>query len=278
MGISQENEKKFLSSYNIENYDRPSVAADVVALSVRSEEDDCYRKNPEHKLSILLIKRGEHPFLGEWALPGGFLRPNETIEECAFREIREETGFTPTSLLPVGIFSEPSRDPRGRIISSAYASVIGEKQAEVIGGTDAAEAQWFDVSFKEKGNGIYALVLTRGETEINAYIKEVRERFGKTSFEITENNGLAFDHAKIIATALALLKKEGENIEVVFDFLPEKFTLTTLQKVQEALMGTTFITANFRRKIIDFVEETDEHTEGKGHRPAKLYRRKGEAK
>ena len=275
MSASQEKEKAFLSSYNIEDYNRPSVAADIVVLSVRSEKGDCYRKNPEHKLSILLIKRGEHPFLGEWALPGGFLRPNETIEECAFREIREETGFAPSSLLPVGIFSDPVRDPRGRVVSSAYASVIGERQAEVVGGTDAAEAQWFNVSFKEKENDIYELVLARDKIKIKAYIKEIRERFGKTSFEIVENNGLAFDHAKIIATALALLKKEAENIEVVFDFLPEKFTLTTLQKVQEALIGTSFITANFRRIIINFVEETGEYTEGRGHRPAKLYTKKG---
>ena len=117
-----QSEKEFLSHYSQNDYERPSLTADIVAFIIRSEESDNYKRNSETKLSILLINRGEHPFKGHWALPGGFLQPSETIEECALREITEETNVTPVSLMPVGVFSQPGRDPRGWIISNAFAS------------------------------------------------------------------------------------------------------------------------------------------------------------
>ena len=121
-----QSEKEFLSHYSQNDYERPSLTADIVAFIIRSEESDNYKRNSETKLSILLINRGEHPFKGHWALPGGFLQPSETIEECALREITEEANVTPVSLMPVGVFSQPGRDPRGWIISNAFASVISE--------------------------------------------------------------------------------------------------------------------------------------------------------
>lgn len=268
-----EAEKQFLSEYDINEYDRPSVTTDIAAFSVYTEKEDCYRRNPEHKLSVLLVKRGEHPFLNSWALPGGFLKADETIEECALREITEETGVIPVSLMPVGVFSEPDRDPRGRIISNAYTSVISEEQV-VKGGSDAADASWFDVAFVSVGRGTYSLSLKCGNTELTSVLKEKRNKFGRPFFETEENNGLAFDHAKIIATALMVLRSEAEKFEVVFDFLPEKFTLNSLQRVQETLLGISLLTPNFRRKIADYVEETDEYTEGAGHRPARLFSKK----
>ena len=105
-------ENEFLSQYSQNDYERPSLTADIVAFMIRSEKSDNYKRNSETKLSILLINRGEHPFKNHWALPGGFLQPSETIEECALREITEEANVTPVSLMPVGVFSEPGRDPR----------------------------------------------------------------------------------------------------------------------------------------------------------------------
>ena len=99
-------------------------------------------------------------------------------------------------------------------------------------------------------------------------------RFGRTSFQIKDSGNLAFDHAKIIAAALTALRDGAKNYETIFDFLPEKFTLTSLQKVQETIMNISILPANFRRKISDYVVETDEYTQGAGHRPAKLYMRK----
>ena len=142
-----DSEKEFLANYNLSDYERPSVTADVCAFMIRSEDKTDYRRNPESKLQLLLIKRGGHPYKDMWALPGGFLQKDETIEECALREIKEETNVLPVSIMPVGIFSKPERDPRGWIISSAYVSIISEEAVKQVGMDDASDAQWFSVSF-----------------------------------------------------------------------------------------------------------------------------------
>lgn len=268
-------EKQFLSSYRMEDYDRPSVTTDIVAFTVRSEEDESWRKDSkENRLSVLLIQRGEHPFLNHWALPGGFLRMDETLEECALREITEEAGVTPVSIMPVGAFSACDRDPRGRIISIAFTTIISEKSARIMGSDDAVDAKWFDVYYERGENGIYVLRLAGDSTTLEARLAVRGRQFGRTAFEILDNGTLAFDHALILASALESLRDKAENFEVIFDFLPEKFTLTALQKVQETILNVSLLPANFRRKIADYVMETDEYTTGAGHRPAKLYRRR----
>ena len=267
-------EQDYLSQYNINDYERPSLTADIAAFMLRTQESENYKRNSDKKLSILLIKRGQHPFLGCWALPGGFLRPDETVEACALREIAEEAGVMPVSLLPVGVFSQPGRDPRGWIISNAFASVISEESVELTGGDDAADAQWFDVSFERGTDGDYHLTLNSEAAVISAVLVEEGRRFGRTSFVIKNSGGLAFDHAAIIASALTVLREGVGSYETIFDFLPEKFTINALQKVQETILNISILPANFRRKISEYVEETEEYTQGAGHRPAKLYRRK----
>lgn len=268
-------QEKFLSEYSIENYERPSVASDIAIFTIRTEAEDSYRHEPKKNLSLLLIKRGEHPYLNSWALPGGFMRPDETVEECAYREITEETGITPAALMSAGVFSKPDRDPRGRIISHAFLSVAGGECLEVSGGNDAIDARWFDVCFDNNSDGSCVLTLTNDDTVLRAVLKEKSSRFGRTEFDIIDNGSLAFDHAQIIAAALSLLKKSAKDFELIFDFLPEKFTLTELQKVQETIINISVLPANFRRKIANLVVETDEYTSGAGHRPAKLYIRGG---
>ena len=269
-----DSEKEFLSKYKLSDYERPSVTADVAAFMIRPEDQQNYRKNPENKLLLLLIKRGGHPFKDMWALPGGFLQKGETVEDCALREIFEETNVQPVSILPVGVFSEPDRDPRGWIISNAYASVISEESVRQAGQDDAADAQWFSVSFDCDETGEYHLTLTWGDTELHAVLAAEKTSFGRTSFRILDRGGLAFDHAAIIAAALSALRNEAKNYEAVFDFLPERFTLTAMQKVQETIMNVSVLPANFRRMVSAYVEETDEYLRGDGHRPARLYRRK----
>lgn len=294
---NKDTEEEFLSTYDISKYDRPSVTTDIAVFSMFAEETENRRKDSEPKLHVLLVRRGKHPFKGMWALPGGFLRPTETMEECALREIKEETNALPVALLPIGTFSKPDRDPRGRIISNAYASIVNAEDVIALGGTDVTDARWFEVSlFRDvhEPDDVFTLTLETREDHIMAELRLVESKFGNSKFEIISNdgfyykndeyssyNGLAFDHAKIIAAALSTIRKEAENYTITFDFLPEKFTLTAFQKVQETLMGiqesilgVSLLTANFRRKTADLVEETDEYTEGAGHRPARLYRKK----
>lgn len=269
-------EEQFLSSYSMEDYERPSVTADIVAVTVRAHEEESYRHDPRVSLSILLVKRGVNPYINCWALPGGFLKMNETIEACAYREVREECNLEPVSLMPVGVFSEVERDPRGRIISNAFMSVISSGSEDITGGDDAADARWFDVSFECGDSGIYELTLKDGVTQLSAKLREVRTRFGRTEFELIDSGRLAFDHAKIIAVALSELRRSGNDFETALDFLPEKFTLTALQRVQEVIANVSLLPANFRKKAADYVVETDEFTTGSGHRPAKLFMRRRE--
>lgn len=266
-------EELFLSAYRMDAYDRPSVATDVAAFAIRAEKEEYYRKDSRLGLSLLLIRRAEHPFMNCWALPGGFVKREETLEACAVRELKEETNLDAVSLIPVGSFSQPDRDPRGRIISNAYTAIIHHEDASVMGGDDALDAKWFSVSFTQEESGAHLLTLRREDTVLTARLKAQTARFGAVSYEILENQGLAFDHAKIIASALSLLRYEAEHFAHVFDFLPELFTLAQLQQVQETLMGTALVAANFRRKAAEHVEETEAFTEGAGHRPARLYRR-----
>lgn len=267
-------EEEFLATYNQEKYERPSVTADIVTFTIRDEDKDSYRHNPKRNISVLLAKRGEHPFMDAWALPGGFLRGEETIEQCAFREITEETNVAPSALMHFGVFSEPDRDPRGRIISNGFLSIISEGDIKAVSGGDAIDAQWFDISFIKNSDGDFELSLKSETESLKAVLREKRTRFKKTEFDILNSGSLAFDHAKIIATAFTVLRKNAESFDFLFDFMPDKFTLTAMQRVQEAILDTTILPASFRRKIADYVVETDEYVTGAGHRPAKLFMRK----
>ena len=269
-----DSEKEFLANYKLSDYECPSVTADVAAFMLGSEESENFRKNPDNKLQLLLIKRGGHPFRGMWALPGGFLQKDETVEECALREICEETGVMPTALMPVGVFSKSGHDPRGWIISNAYASIITEESVRQVGMDDASDAQWFGISFERDDKGIYRLTLEYNGEILNAVLAEERTGFGRTGFRIIDSGGLAFDHAAIIAEALTVLRSKAKDYEMIFDFLPEKFTLPALQKAQETIMNVSLLPANFRRMVSGYVEETDEYLRGEGHRPARLYKRK----
>lgn len=272
----KQEEQEFLKNYHLEDYPRPSVTADIAVFSLHNEKQPGYRREPEKKLCILLIQRGNQPFQDCWALPGGFFQPGETVEACAGRELKEETCADVNLLRHIGIFSQPERDPRGWIISNAFLSVLSEEKLrnmEIQGADDASCAKWFDIDISEC-NGSYILKLGNGDTHLTAELQLKKNPFDMPEFEIIENGGLAFDHAKIIASALMHLRSEAEEFRLIFDFLPEMFTLTALQKVQETVTGNPVLTANFRRKIASCVDGTQEFTEGAGHRPARLYRRK----
>ena len=180
----------------------------------------------------------------------------------------------PVSIMPVGVYSAPDRDPRGWIISNAYVSIISEESVKQVGMDDASDAQWFSVSFEQDEAGEFHLTLTYEDIELKAVLAEKKSKFGRTEFSIIDNGDFAFDHAAIIAEALTTLRNAAQDYDTVFDFLPEKFTLTSFQKVQETIMNVSFLPANFRRMVSPYVEETDEYVRGEGHRPAKLYKRK----
>jgi len=283
------NEREFLQQYNQQQYERPSVAVDMAVFSVVQHTTNNYRKLPEQKLSVLLIERAEHPFQNKWALPGGFIRQGETVESAARRELAEETGIQNADLRQLRVFSEPARDPRGWIISSAFMALTEITQS-LSSRNDAKQAQWFTCTYTtleeqttQTGENNYQIIrrskltLQKENVELTAVIqaKETVALYNReTSYTVLENTGLAFDHAKIIACAVTALRDNLERSMDAFRFLPETFTLTALQHVYETILGKKLLPANFRRKIAPYVLPTDSHQPSGGHRSARLYKRK----
>lgn len=289
-------EKDYLSRYDITAFDRPSIAADIAIFSILKDGDeDNIRKLQKKSLKLLLIKRASYPYKDCWALPGGFCRPGEDVWETAKRELFEETNVENAYLQLVGVFGEKDRDPRGWIISNTFLALMDGELCNLRAGTDAWEAKWFTIAVegKETGRRVerdsvlleteYKLMLTDEESnlELQAKLKEYKkfENYHETvRYEITECEKLAFDHGKIILNALLSLRKGVENnSRMVFDLMPESFTLTQLQSAFELILDQKLLTANFRRKIADYVTETDGIIDGAGHRPAKLFKRNIEA-
>lgn len=282
-------EREFLEQYRAGHYERPSVTTDMVIFTVTEEKADSYRKLPEKELRVLLIRRGGHPFLGKWALPGGFVRPNETTEQGAVRELREETGVEDVYLEQLYTFSDIGRDPRTWVISCSYMALINSDKLELKAGDDAVDAAWFKISYRplrEKKELIedgyiktqeYELNLSSEGDELSVVVARTmtaKTTSTGTNYEIVTNDGLAFDHAKIIACAIERLRGKVNYTDIALHLMPKFFTLTELQQVYEVVMDKELLKAAFRRKVADLVTETDLYTENAGHRPSRLYRRK----
>ena len=251
----------------------------MVIFTVMDADAGNYRRLPEKQLRVLLIERGGHPFLGCWALPGGFVRPAETVGQAAARELREETGVENVYLEQLGVFSDPGRDPRTWVMSCAHMALIDSGQVRLQAGDDAQNAAWFLVSCAPQPEkpARLALKLTCGDTTLCAVVeRRMTTSAGAEEYTIIENDGLAFDHAKIIVCALERLRAQTASGGAAFHLLPERFTLTELQQVHEVLLGRPLLKAAFRRKIAPLVQETDQMTQNAGHRPSRLYRRKQE--
>lgn len=189
-------EEEFLAQYTPKKYPQPSLTADICV----------FRKTDADSLQLLLVQRGGHPFLGCWATPGGFCNPNETADACAERELAEETGVKGLKLEPVGLFSTPGRDPRGWTISYAFVA-LDDTGAIAHAGDDATKAVWFDVSSTaDSKTGLTTLELTHGAERLRSTFRSVETSITKRLHAAdVHGEGLAFDHAEIIANAWLML-------------------------------------------------------------------------
>lgn len=190
-------------------YPRPAITTDSVIFGFDGT-----------LLNVLLIERGAEPFKGMWALPGGFMRMDESIEECAARELAEETNVKDVYLEEFGIFSKIDRDPRGRVVTVAFIALVRPSDYQVIGGDDAARAAWFDLNMLPP---------------------------------------LAFDHLDIINVAREKLREILKVRPVAFRLLEEVFSVDDLRKVFEAVNGTVYDRRNFQRKLMQWngIEEVN---------------------
>lgn len=198
------------------------VTVDIVIFTIQ-----------EGVLKVLLVKRLVPPFVGQTAIPGGFVLEDEDLDQAALRELREETGVSDLYLEQLYSFGKPDRDPRGRVITVSYFALISPDR-KLRAGSDAATAEWYAVD---------------------------------------KLPPLAFDHSSILKYALERLRNKLEYTTVGFQLLPEKFTLTELQEVYEAILGRKLDKRNFRRKmsVLGILKPLREHRHG-GQRPAQLYR------
>jgi len=205
-------------------YPRPSVTTDCVIFGYDQLE-----------LKVLLIERGIEPYKGKWALPGGFVRENETTEQAAARELSEETGLKNIFFEQLYTFSDIDRDSRGRVITVAYFALVNIENFVPIAGDDAKNAKWFSV-------------------------KDIPK--------------LAFDHEMIFRKALYRLKSKIKWQPVGFELLHEKFTLGELQNVYEAILEIKLDKRNFRKKILktEVLIQLDEKQKNVAHKAAYLYK------
>jgi 8-oxo-dGTP diphosphatase len=198
------------------------VTVDIVVFTVH-----------EQTLQVLLIERGIEPFKGRYALPGGFVRAEETLEQAAFRELLEETGTKDVYLEQLYTFGDPHRDPRGRVVTVAYYALVPNDKSPLLAGTDAAAAAWYPVSVLPP---------------------------------------LAFDHKKIVEYAVDRLRNKLEYTNVGFQLLPAKFTLSALQMLHEAILGITLDKRNFRRKVLGLgLVKPSKEMQATGRKPAQLF-------
>jgi 8-oxo-dGTP diphosphatase len=281
-------EKEFLERYDPSKFERPSVTVDMLIFTVLSKDAEDNRRLPDKDLYVLMIKRSDHPCIGRWALPGGFVNMNENLDEAAQRELKEETGIENLYMEQLYTFGDVNRDPRTRIISTSYMTLVdSETLGSIRAGDDAADVALFRVKTALEGEKstllpdcrikeqVYTLILDNKQTTLKATLKKTITRKGKvtrTGWEIVENDGIAFDHAKIILYGLERLRNKIEYTDIAFNLMPDLFTLSELQQVYEVILGKELSKANFRRKISNFVLKTGKSTEDKAHRPSMLYR------
>ncbi len=280
-------EEEFLSTYNGDHYEKPSVTVDMLVFTVAEEERLTYRKLPRKVLKLLLIKRAGHPYKGKWALPGGFVQMDESLDEAALRELAEETSIEDIYMEQLYTWGAVERDPRMRVISTSYLSLIDSSNVEIKPSTDAEDARWFTLTYKlyqeqktitEDGYTLertYNLNLTSDDEMLTASIRVTKEVEGKRTRinrEIIASQGIAFDHGKIIEYGVERLRNKIDYTDIGFNLMPAYFTLTELQQVYEIILDKELLKANFRRKIASRVEETDQYTKEGGHRPSRLYK------
>ena len=267
------NEEEFLKDYNSDDFEKLSMTTDILIVSVSSEEVDNYRKTDKKKMSILLVKRDNYPFKDKWCLPGGFIGIDEDLDQAPIRVLKNETNVDNVYLEQLYTFGSVKRDPRMRVVSTSYMALIDKNR---LTNNLSKNASWFDITFYEEKNNIVDIVLDNGSTTISFKIEKVlrEQTTDRYSFKILENNSLAFDHPLVILSGIERLKNKIEYTDIVFNMMPEYFTLGELQQVYEVILGKKLLDPAFRRIIASKVEKTKKMKTGRGHRPSYLFKYK----
>ncbi len=268
-------EEEFLKDYDPKAFDQLSMTADILLISVSDQEQTNYRKTSKKMMSILLVKRDDFPYKGKWCLPGGFLNPKtETLAECAKNVLKRETNLSNIYLEQLYTYDAIDRDPRTRVVSTSYIALVDKnKLTDMIN----KNASWFDVVLLEEKNNIVDITLDNGTETIHLAIKkELREKTtDRYRFVEAKNEDIAFDHALVILAGIERLRNKLNYTDIVFNMMPEYFTLGELQQVYEVILNKKLLDPAFRRIIASKVEKTKKMKTGEGHRPSVLFKYKG---
>lgn len=207
---------------DIHKFKKPSVTVDIIVFTIKDDE-----------LQVLLIKRGIEPFKEKWALPGGFVRIDESLEDATKRELKEETGVENVYLEQLYTFGDPKRDPRGRVITVAYMALVNSDNLDIHASTDVSEVRWFPIK---------------------------------------KLPSLAFDHKKILDYSLRRLRWKFEYTTVAFSLLQNKFTLAQLKNIYDLVFDKNFDKRNFAKKIIALsILKEEGMKKDVSHRPPMMY-------
>ena len=228
-------ERAFLEAYDANAFDRPSVAIDVVLLGIEGDS-----------LVAFFVRRTEHPYRGRAALPGGFLKMDESLDAAAARVLAEKAKLRGVFLEQLYTFGAVKRDPRTRVVAVAYYALVDATRFERAAASDAT----------------VGYVRARGDARV-----EIADAAGA-------NVALAFDHASIVETAVRRIRGKLDYAPIGYELLPERFTLLQLQRVHEIVAGRPFNKDSFRRRMLasGLLEATEAIERDVGHRPAALYR------
>lgn len=266
-------EEEFLKDYDSSCFEKLSMTSDIIVFSVSDGYQENYRKLKDKYFSVLLVKRNDYPFKDMWCLPGGFVGINETTEDAARRVLANETNLHNIFLEQLYTFDDIDRDPRMRIVSTSYMALVDKNKLK---DKLAPNASWFNINILEDTEKETKILLENGNEEIRFTIKkELKElTTDRYRFHVKENKKLAFDHPKVILSGIYRLKNKIEYTDIVFNMMPEYFTLGELQQVYEVILDKKLLDPAFRRIIADKVEKTDKLQTGGGHRPSVMFRYK----
>ncbi|MEA5026232.1 MAG: NUDIX domain-containing protein [Erysipelotrichaceae bacterium] len=266
------NEAEFLKDYDASQYEKLSLTTDILVFSVAKGTMDNYRKLPDKHFSVLLVKRKTYPFKDRWCLPGGFLRVDEDINEAPKRVLAKETNLHNIYLEQLYTFGAVNRDPRLRVINTAYLALIDKDRLQE---KLLSEAAWFTV--RQVHSGSLITTTLSNEQECFSFTAQVIDpTLGNepVHFQIISDDHLAFDNAEVITVGIDRLRNKLKYTSIVFNMMPADFTLKELQQVYEAILGKKLLDPAFRRMISEQVVKTGKQKTGGGHRPSALYRYK----
>ena len=241
--------------------------SDLLIFGIDSRVSSNVRSLPKKYFSILLVKRNKEPFNNKWCLPGGYVNSNETSKEAAIRILEKETSLKNVYMQQVGVYDSVDRDPRGRTVSSSYMALIDRS---ILNQDLSNDAAWFDIEIAEKDDVINVKLINEDIIDYDVKKITIDKKTNEYEYEVISNNDLAFDHAEIIIKGIMDLRNKVNNTDIVFNLMPEEFTIGELKQVYSLLLGKELVNSAFRRVIAPKIVETGKMISTGGHRPSML--------